>query len=576
MRGFSFIEVLVGTALILTVFLGIYGAYQLGLKIIGKSKARILATALANQKIELARNLSYANVGTVGGIPPGVIPENEAIIRNNINYDVKTTVGYIDDIFDATAPDDLIPNDYKRVKVKVSWPGIFGGEVVLITDIAPKGLETSVGGGNLLIKVFSATGLPVSQADIHIVNSSTTPPIDANYQTNDEGQYLAAGAPSSVENYKITVSKSGYSAERTYGADEVTNPLKPHATVIEGKLTQISFSIDKLSGFSIKTLSPTGVESFADSFADESKISEATNISILNGRAELATTSDGYLSSGSLMSQAIAPSDLMSWKDFSWNDSEPDQTDLKYRVFYATTTDWFLIPQGDLPGNLTGFDSSPVDISGLSTTTYFKIKLKADFSTSEASSTPSLFDWQISWQTDVPVPIPNVSFSLKGEKIVGADINDGPVYKYSQNHSSNSQGAINIQNLEWDSYTFSVDRTATGLNLIETNPSPQPINLFPDSNQTVDLFLQAENSLLIKVKDLETASPIFSAQIRLSNLSGYDQTFYTNEKGEALFIPLETGSYNYEIQASGYQDKSGSVSVSGDDTLIINLTPGEI
>ena len=63
-KGFTFIDVLVGTALMLIIFLGISGAYQLGLKVVSQSKARISATALANQRVEEIRNLSYKEVGT--------------------------------------------------------------------------------------------------------------------------------------------------------------------------------------------------------------------------------------------------------------------------------------------------------------------------------------------------------------------------------------------------------------------------------------------------------------------------------------------------------------------------------
>ena len=200
-KGFTLIESVIGIALMLIIFLGIFGVYQLGFKVISNSRARITAISLSNQKLEFARNLSYNDVGTMGGIPSGVILETEIISRNNINYTVKTTVIYIDDPFDGMAPVDSLPNDYKKVKVKTSWQSPFSGEIVLMTDVAPKGLETSVGGGNLLITIFNAFGISVPQADIHVVNNSINPPVDVYYQTNDEGQYLVAGAPASVASY---------------------------------------------------------------------------------------------------------------------------------------------------------------------------------------------------------------------------------------------------------------------------------------------------------------------------------------------------------------------------------------
>jgi hypothetical protein len=569
--------VLVGTAILLLVFIGLYGAFQLGLKVVGQSKARITATALANQKIEIARNLPYNQVGTIGGIPSGSIEEAETITRNNIEYTVKTTIGYVDDPFDGLAPDDPLPNDYKRVKVKVSWSGFLGGEVILITDIAPKGLETTEGGGNLLISVFNALGIGIGQADIHLVNTEVEPPIDASYQTNDQGQYLVAGAPSSTAAYQITVTKSGYSTDRTYGKDEVANPEKPHATVLEGKLTEISFSIDELSNFSIQTLSPWGSDNFSDSFLDESKISESADILVDQGEAALATTTDGYVSSGYLLSIPIIPDNLISWDEFSWTDNEPLETDTEYQVFYASGTSWLLIPDSDLAGNKDGLESSPVDLTDLATTTYAQLKVKGNLSTNNASATPALFDWSVSWITGEPTPIGNVSFNLQGNKTIGTDAQEEPVYKYSTDFSTDSAGQLNIPNLEWDAYDFTID-PAENLDLVSTNPTSNPlgqnIDLLPNTIQSVSLFLDAENSLLVTIKSSDTLEPVFSAQVRLSNSGlGYDQTQFTDEQGEALFIPLEAATYDLEVQADGYESYSGTVDISGDRTTTINLTP---
>jgi type II secretory pathway pseudopilin PulG len=77
--GLTLVESLVGIGLLLIVFIGIFGLVRLNIKIVAQSKSKTIATALANQKIELARNLAYDQVGTVGGIPSGVIPETENI-----------------------------------------------------------------------------------------------------------------------------------------------------------------------------------------------------------------------------------------------------------------------------------------------------------------------------------------------------------------------------------------------------------------------------------------------------------------------------------------------------------------
>lgn len=574
--GFTFIEVIVGTALILIIFVGFVGAYRLGFKIVGKSKARTTATALANEKLEFARNLAYKDVGTIGGIPSGSLPETEILVRNGIQYTVKTTVVYIDDPFDGLAPQDPVPNDYKRVKVKVSWGGLFGGEVMTMSDIAPRGLESNEGTGNILVSVFNAFGIGIPQANIHIVNNEVSPPIDANFQTNDKGTFLIVGAPTSTQSYQVTITKPSYSTSRTYGTEEVANPNQPHLTVLEGQLTEVSFSIDLVSSFSVDTLSPQGADSFADSFADQSKITELSDVVIENGKVHLATTtatSTQYVPSGYLVSSSIAPTNLYLWDKFSWNDEEPVNTDILYKVLYFSGSEWVPVPDSDLLGNSSGFDDSPIDLSGLSTTTYSQLKLRADLSTQDSSTTPELFDWQLTWKTNEPTPIGNASFHLKGSKTIGTDAEDLPVYKYSQDHTSNSGGHVDISNLEWDEYTFSVD-PSTGLDLIETVPSPQPISLDPDTNEQVKLFLSSENSLIMQLRDSETTDPIFSGTVRVFNtLSGYDKTLFTDSEGKALFIPIDQNSYNYEISAAGYQSANGTISVSGDTIKVINLIP---
>ena len=573
-EGFTLIEILVGTSILVIIIIGLYGLFQLGIKVAGQSKARITATYLANQKIETAKNLPYNKVGTIGGIPSGDIIETETITRNNIEYTVKTTVSYIDDPADGLTPSDLVPNDYKRIKVKVSWPSFLSGELILITDIAPKGLETTEGGGNLLISVFNALGATIDQANIHIINTNVDPQIDVSYQTNDQGQYLVAGAPSSTAAYQITVSKSGYNDSRTYGTDEVANPEKPHTTVIESMLTQISFSIDKLSNFLIQTLSPWGSDSFFDSFPDQSKVSEISDV-IIDQEISLATSTEGYLSSGYLLSIPIIPESIINWHEFIWDDSQPNETSINYQVFYATNTVWWLIPDNDLANNSTGLESSPVDLSALSIIDYPKLKIKGNLATNNTSTTPILFDWSLSWITEEATPISYVSFNLRGNKIIGTDVQEEPVYKYSNDFTTDSNGQINISNLEWDSYNFTID-PAENLDLVNTNPISNPlgqnIDLLPDTSTTTNLFLDAENSLLLNIRNSETLEPIFNTQIRLFNSQiEYDQTQFTNNEGKTIFIPLETATYNLEIQADNYQNYYGNTSISGDRISTINL-----
>lgn len=227
-------------------------------RLVSYARARVAARHLAQERIELIRNLPYDEVGTVGGIPAGYLFQSESVLSNGLSYNVATSIVYIDNPFDDTAPNDLLPTDFKRVRVDVSWEGLAASKnnpVVLVTDVAPSGIETTEGGGTLSIHVFDANADPVAQADVHIIATDVDPTIDIQQQTNDNGFLILPGAPACVTCYFVEVTKDGYSTNRTYSISEITTPNKPYASVIAGDVTEIPFSIDKLSTINISTLS---------------------------------------------------------------------------------------------------------------------------------------------------------------------------------------------------------------------------------------------------------------------------------------------------------------------------------
>lgn len=258
--GLSLINALVGITMITIAGLGIYALFSFTLKILGENRSRTTATEVANEKMELIRNLSYPDIGTIGGVPSGAIPQNEAIIRNSIFFNVNTQIFYVDDPFDGLQggdPNDTLNTDYKRVKITISWPGVsFSKPVIVSTLVAPMGIETTTGGGTLKITVFNANGEFVPEAFVHLENDALEPAISIDSQTNSLGTLLVPGALPNQETYEITVTKSGYSTDKTYPITiELPVPTKPQASVIEGEVTEISFAIDQTSTLVINTIS---------------------------------------------------------------------------------------------------------------------------------------------------------------------------------------------------------------------------------------------------------------------------------------------------------------------------------
>lgn len=434
--GFTLMETMVSMAVLGIFFVALVSIMSQVLNNIGESRLRTTAVALAQSKMEVIRNLPYASVGTVGGIPSGPIAQTENIVINNLTFSVSTSIIYIDDAFDGVVPADLVNNDYKRARIEVRWGGAFPSRVpvTFVTNIAPKGVESTAGGGTLFIQVFNSLGAPVNAANVTVVNTTVNPAINLNQLTDSNGQLVIPGAPACVNCYQITANKAGYSTDRTYGTNEVANPLQPHPTVIAGQLTQLSFAIDAASTIIVNSVGP-------------------------------------------------APN-------------------------YSTVT--------------------------------------------------------------------NVQFTLRGEKIIGYDTTDSPVYKYAFTTNTGG-GSVNIPGLEWDTYTL--DFSNSLYNLAGSNPT-SPLALNAGVNQTVQAVVtpKTNTSLLLTVKNNNNELQSSASAQLMNTALNYDVTKITTATGSADFGQVFFGSltpetYDLKVTLSGYIEATSSVSLSGAQSQTIILNP---
>lgn len=244
--AFTLVEALVLLFVFSVITLTFYSVFTLGGQYIIESKNRLGGVALANERMEIIRNLKYDDIGIVGGIPSGNIPAEEDVVESNHSYHVKTFIQYVDDPFDGISPIDL---DYKRVKVTVSWKGVGGkdSDVSLVTRFVPPGIEQNLAGGTLSINIIGSDGIGVPQALVHIVNGDVSPAIDLNVMTDDTGNLMLPGAQQSIQGYYITVSKDEYETVETIDPTAVTySVIDTPASVIENMLNVKSIVEDKL------------------------------------------------------------------------------------------------------------------------------------------------------------------------------------------------------------------------------------------------------------------------------------------------------------------------------------------
>lgn len=259
MVGFTLIEVIVAIAIFVLFALGVFEGVRLIYKIIYMSRVRIFETALLSEEFEIVRNIAYEDVGIIDGVPPGILQHEKTVIRNGVSFVLVTTVRNIDDTFDGTiggSPNDLSPADYKLVEISAICSNCSQKEPVIISArVSPKQLEGASDNGALFIQVFNANGLPVENANIHVVNSATLPATVIDDTTDSSGFLQIIDTPTGTLSYSILVSKSGYSSDYTVSSSPANpNPIIPSATVVSQSITDISFSIDLLSSMDILTM----------------------------------------------------------------------------------------------------------------------------------------------------------------------------------------------------------------------------------------------------------------------------------------------------------------------------------
>ncbi|OGM25959.1 hypothetical protein A3A76_04225 [Candidatus Woesebacteria bacterium RIFCSPLOWO2_01_FULL_39_23] len=438
-RAQVLISVLISLALFIILSQALFTLLSTSYSITTYNRARNVGKHLAQEKIEEIRNMPYSQIGTVGGIPSGDLLQNETVQRNGLNYQIVTSIVYIDDQFDQLAPADLLATDYKRIKIDISWEGLTpsrGSPITIITDISPAGIETTTGGGTLSILVFDANAQPVSGATVTI-QAGTTPAVDLNLDTDVNGRVILPGAPPCTNScYQISVTKEGYSTDRTYSVAEVVNPDKPNLSIYSKQLSEISFAIDKLSTITA----------------------------------------------------------------YSYKDRE------------------------------NNFES-----------------------------------------------LSNISFNIRGEKIIGTDSDDSPVYKYEDIFVTGSDGKVTIPDLEWDNYQITVD-SATGWDISGITPY-HPIGLTPDTQIDLKFALTGHttNNVLVVFTDpadtqiASVSANLYDASTLVASASSGIATH--PDFGESFFSSLDNKIYNLVATASGFINFNGTLDIVGYKEEKIIMTP---
>lgn len=577
--GFSFIEIIVVSALSALIFGALFSSFQFTLELISDSRAKLSALSVANDRMEYFRSLPYDDVGTISGIPAGTIPQNSTTTLNGIEFAERVLVDFVDDPADGqdtatTSDSNAIPADYKRIKVEYTWNiGNGTSSISLISNIVPRSIETTAGGGTARINVIDADSTLLPGATVRLVNNTITPAIDVTRITDASGAALFSGAPAaSGYEVEVTANIAGeqYSTTGTYQVT-ASNPspaVAPFA-VLEADVSTLTFQVGELSDVDIATYSAIAEGSMREDFANMLSVATSSNVETVAGKAVLENTVGVYRNSGTVFTQVITPSPLQSWEVVRVAAELPVDTDYAVR-FYTGAGPFTLIPDSELAGNSVGFTDSLIDISELDPGAYPSITAGITLSTSDTSVTPEVDEIEV-FYVQSSTARPATTFDIYGTKTIGSDASSSPIFKYDTSFTTDSNGEYSITGLEFDQYMV---ENQAGLDIKSACPGyPYAHIAGEDGELALTLVSNAANTARVKVVDgLDRLVP--GATVTLSR-PGYNQSQNTNICGQAFFTGGISANTDYEltVSAAGYSDVNfTALTVDGDTTETVSLT----
>lgn len=140
--GFTVAEIAIAAALLFVVTLSVMGALSSGARSHTISVVRQQALELANSKLEEARNMSFTDLGTIGGSPVGTVPAN--LVQGRFTITTQITQDIVHGPF------------YKNIVITVSWTTPVAGSVRAETGIFNQAGPVAINNGNLIVHVRDA------------------------------------------------------------------------------------------------------------------------------------------------------------------------------------------------------------------------------------------------------------------------------------------------------------------------------------------------------------------------------------------------------------------------------------
>ncbi len=585
-NGFSLIEVLIGIGVFSLFAASVYTTVQFVFKITYQSRVRIIETAIGNEEIERLRNFSFAEIGIVGGIPAGSLARTVTTTRSNLEFIITRTVRNIDDPFDGTiggSPADLSPADYKFLEVSVSCEACRQtSPVTMHTIVAPKYLEGTQTSGALFIQVFDASAAPVADATVHIMSSSVSPAVDLTDTTDIDGMLRIIGLPAGYQAYTVLVTKDGYTEDQTITPSvSVPNPQKLPITIASQAVTEVSFSIDRISSMTLSTM---------DAFCQPIGTVQAH----LKGTKLVGSEPDTFI-----VDETVATSEGGSydWSELIWDN------------YVLTVTGYDLV--GSIPGipiTLQPGDAKPVSlILGAHTTRSLLVHVRdatnqQPLSDATVTVTTTIFnsinttgvghkrqtDWSGGdgqtayvdetkyWVHDGGVDVAGVPGTLQLVTVADSYLAEGTL----ESSVIDMGVAVNFIDLSWEplSQNTALGEGAVRFQIATSNEAAPAAWEYVGHDGTAATYYDATHLALHDVHDSKryVRYKVFlhTDDVQFTPFVSDVMIRYTSActpPGQAYIPNVPAGTVGVTVERAGYQTKYQDISISGETTAVIDL-----
>jgi lipopolysaccharide export system protein LptA len=236
------------------------------------------------------------------------------------------------------------------------------------------------------------------------------------------------------------------------------------------------------------------------------------------------------------------------WQEMSWNHSTPGGSSLLYRVEYYNTasSSWDIVPDGAFTPartNSLGTSTSPMTIRSLDTTTYNRIRYRANLTCDTSYNCPIINDWTVKWAEGLTVSGTAKKFDESTNVTAGTTVAvavNGSL-KVGKTGTVDASGNWSIANVT----VFPGDTVTVWLSGVADNLEGVAVTKYDGEGEVTGLKLY-EQHLSIGADD---ATTITNANLGLydNSVSGNEDIFYDVNASNDLSVCNTSGCYGTKL-----------------------------